>query len=69
MCDDGAAILQHIVLRNLFYIAHVVKQLKRVLRLNQLLPFQDPVLSDACIPSSLKFCICHLLIDCSIYKV
>jgi hypothetical protein len=53
----------------LFYIQEVVKRLKYVINLNQLLSFQDPVLRDACLPSSQKSCICHFLVDCSKFNI
>ena len=47
--DGGTAVPKRIVSPNLFYIEKVVKALKYVINLNQLLSFQDPVLHDACV--------------------
>lgn len=69
MLDDGTAVPKHTVLPNLFYIEKVVKGLKYVIYLNQLLSFEDRVLHDACLPSSHKFCICHFPVDCNKFNV
>ena len=69
MLDDSTAVPNHIVLPDLFYIKNVIKRLKYVINLNRLLSFQNPVLRDACLPSSHMFRICHFPVDCSKFNV